>query len=297
MNILAWMKDVLRNDDIVSPLSGTEVEPPFLDRDRKRRTQIWTVVGYFAFTVCVLVLSTLIAKPPPEPKWEPPGLIFVMEPGPGGGGGGGDGSEEPLSIQEIAGDDVAEVAVNVDVPEEELVFEDPDKPPEPEEEEEEEPEEEEAPEIKAPVLAQAPDETNAIGALEGVENVAANAGPGTGGGIGEGEGSGLGPGTGGGFGGGAYRMGSGITPPQIRKQIDPGYTDEALQRKIQGEVVLEVIILRTGKVGPVRVLKGLSAGLNEQAIDCVRQWLFEPAKFKDEPVDLVAEIAVAFHIY
>jgi protein TonB len=220
-----------------------------------------------------------------------------MEPGPGGGGGGGDGSEEPLSIQEIAGDDVAQVAVNVEVPEEELIFEDPDKPVEPEEEEEEPEEEEDAPEIKAPVLAQAPDAADALGGLDGVENVAANAGSGTGGGIGEGEGSGLGPGTGGGFGGGAYRMGSGITPPRIQRQIDPSYTDEALQRKIQGEVVLEVIILSTGKVGPVRVLKGLSAGLNEQAVDCVRQWLFVPAKFKDQPVDLLAEIAVAFHIY
>ncbi len=296
MDFLAWLKDVFRNDDIVSPLSGGEVEPPFLDRERKRRTQIWTVVSYFAFTVSLLVLSTLIAKPPPEEKWSPPGLIFVIEPGPGGGGGGGDGSDEPLSVQEIAGDDVAEVAVNVDVPEEVLVFEDPDKPVEPEEEEEEEPEEEEAPEIKAPVLAQAPDATDALGALEGLENVAANAGSGTGGGIGEGEGSGIGPGTGGGFGGGAYRMGSGISPPQPIKQVRPSYTDDALAKKVEGEVILEVIILAEGKIGPVRIIRGLAAGLNEKAIECVRQWRFVPGKFKGQPVDVVAEIAVEFSI-
>ena len=296
MSLFAWLKDVLRNDDIVSALTGTEIEPPFLDRERKRRTQIWTIVGYFAFATGFLVLSTLVGEPPPEERWNPPGLIFVMEPGPGGGGGGGDGSDDPLSEQEIAGEDIATVAVNVDVPEEKLVFDDPDKPDEPEPEEEDEAEDE-APEVKAPVFAQAPDAADALGALEGLDNLAANAGSGTGGGIGEGDGSGLGAGTGGGFGGGAYRMGSGITPPRIRKQVDPGYTEEALQKKIQGEVILEVIILKTGKVGLVRVLNGLSAGLNEQAVECVRQWLFEPAKFKKQPIDLVAEITVEFHIY
>lgn len=295
MNFIAWLKDVFRNDDIVSPLSGAEVEPPFLDRERKRRTQIWTVVSYFAFAVGFLVLSALVAKPPPEEKWSPPGLIFVIEPGPGGGGGGGDGTDAPLSTQEIAGEDVAEVAVNVDVPEEELVFEDPDMPVEPEEEEEE-PEEEEAPEIKAPVIAQAPDDTNALGALEGVDGAAPNAGSGTGGGIGEGEGSGLGPGTGGGFGGGAYRMGSGISPPQLVKQVRPTYTDDALAKKVEGAVTLEVVILAEGKIGPVRIVRGLAAGLNEKAIECVRQWRFVPGKFKGQAVDVVAEIVVEFAI-
>ena len=296
MSFFAWLKDVLRNDDIVSALTGTEVEPPFLDRERKRRTQIWTVVGYFAFAVGFLVLSTLVGEPPPEERWNPPGLIFVMEPGPGGGGGGGDGSDDPLSEQEIAGEDVATVAVNVDVPEEKLVFDDPDKPEEPEEEEEEPEEEEDAPEIKAPVVAQAPDAADALGALEGLDNVAANAGSGTGGGIGEGDGSGLGPGTGGGFGGGAYRMGSGITPPAVIKQVRPNYTDDALAKKVQGPVVLEVVILAEGKIGPIRILRGLSAGLNQKAIECVRQWLFVPGKFKGQPVDVIAEIEVNFSI-
>jgi len=297
MKMLAWLKDVFRNDDIVSAVSGTEVEPPFLDRERKRRTQAWTIVGYFAFAVGFLVLSTLIADPPPQESWNPPGLVFVAEPGPGGGGGGGDGSEEPLSLQQIAGEDIAEVAVNVEVPEDELIYEDPDEPEEEELEEEEEPaEEEDAPEVTAPVLAQAPDVEDALGALEGLEDVAANAGPGTGGGIGEGEGSGLGPGRGGGFGGGAYRLGSGISPPQPIKTVQPIYTHDALEKRVEGEVILEVIILAEGKIGPVRVLRGLGAGLNEKAIECVRQWRFLPGKLQGKPVDVVAEIAVEFNL-
>ena len=306
MTFFAWLKDVLRNDDIVSALTGTEVEPPFLDRERKRRTQIWTVVGYFAFAISFLVLSTLVGAPPPEESWNPPGLIFFIESGPGGGGGGGDGSDDPLSEQEIAGEDVATVAVNVDVPKENLVFDDPDKPDEPscqqppgcEEWDAEacECRDPEAPEIKAPVLAQAPDAADALGALEGFDNVAANAGSGTGGGIGDGDGSGLGPGTGGGFGGGAYRLGSGISPPLPLKTVRPTYTKDALAKKVEGEVILEVIILAEGKIGRVHILRGLSAGLNQKAIECVRQWRFVPGKFKDQPVDVVAEIVVEFSI-
>ncbi len=80
------------------------------------------------------------------------------------------------------------------------------------------------------------------------------------------------------------------------KQVRPTYTADALAKKVQGEVLLEVVILAEGTVGPVRILRGLSAGLNERAIECVRQWLFIPGKFKGQPVDVVAEIAVEFSI-
>ena len=91
-------------------------------------------------------------------------------------------------------------------------------------------------------------------------------------------------------------MDSGVTPPQLLNQARPRYTDDALRKKVQGAVVLEVIILREGKIGPVRVLRGLSEGLNERAIECVRQWLFVPGKLNGESVDVIAEIEVNFSI-
>ena len=298
MKFFAWLKDVFRDDDIVSAFSGAEIEPPFYSRDRKRRTQFYTTLAYASIGVGGLIISILFPEGPPvEEKRDPPSLVFIMEPGPGGGGGGGDGSEDPLSLQQIEGQDAATIAVQLEVPEEKLVFEDPDLAEEEEEEEEEEPDEEEAPEIKAPVVAMAPDDLNTRGGLEGEDGLATNAGAGSGGGIGEGDGSGLGPGTGGGFGGGAYRMGSGITPPLLRKQVRPQYTQDALAKKIEGTVDLEVVILKEGRVGEVRILQGLGGGLNDQAISCVRQWIFVPAKFKGDPVDVIAGIAVDFAIY
>jgi outer membrane biosynthesis protein TonB len=46
----------------------------------------------------------------------------------------------------------------------------------------------------------------------------------------------------------------------------------------------------------VRVIRGLSADLNEKALEAASQWKFIPAKFKGQPVDLIAEIAIDFNI-
>ncbi len=212
-----------------------------------------------------------------------------MTEGPGGGGGGGgDKSEDPASVQKIEGEDAAKVAVEVEAPEDKMVFEDPDKPP-PEEEEKEVVEEEEVPAVVAPVVETAPDDVTERGAIDGKEQLVASAGPGTGEGMGEGEGSGIGEGTGGGIGGGVYRPGSGITPPIIIRQVRPNFTEDALARKIQGEVEVEVVILKDGTVRPVRVLRGLTADLNEKALAAASQWKFIPAKFKGQPVDLIGE--------
>lgn len=295
--IFAWLRDFFRNDDIVSALTGEAVEPPFFDPKRKRNTQISTTVGYVALFALLVFLSTVLPEPPQLSRNpDLPDLIFVMTEGPGGGGGGGgDLSENPPSVQKIAGEDQAKIAVATEAPEDKLIFEDPDKPPEVEEEKEVV-EEEEVPEVVAPVVAQAPDDTTEKGILEGQEQLVASAGHGEGTGIGEGKGPGIGPGTGGGIGGGAYRPGSGITPPILVRQIQPGFTEEALARKIQGEVIVEVVILKDGTVRPVRVLRGLSADLNQKAIEAAAQWKFIPAKLKGQPVDLIAEIVVDFNI-
>ncbi len=285
-NFLVWLRDVFKNDDIVSALTGEAVEPPISDPKRKRNTQISTAVGYVTLFALIVFLSTVLPEPPKlSQNPDLPDLIFVMTEGPGGGGGGDLSEEAP--IQKIEGQDQAKIAVAVETPEDKLIFEDPDKPAELEEDKEVV-EEEEVPEVVAPVVAQAPDDMTEKGIVQGQERLGDSTGPGRGPGIGEG--------TGGGIGGGVYRMGSGLTAPILVRQIQPGFTEEALARKIQGEVVIEVVILKNGTVRPVRVLRGLSADLNQKAIDAASQWKFIPAKFKGQPVDLIAEIVVDFNI-
>ena len=48
-------------------------------------------------------------------------------------------------------------------------------------------------------------------------------------------------------------------------------SDAAAQEPVEGEVVMEIVVRRDGRVGEVRVLRGLGAGLDQQAIQAVRE--------------------------
>jgi TonB family protein len=122
------------------------------------------------------------------------------------------------------------------------------------------------------------------------------AGTGSGTGLGSGDGSGVGPGSGGGTGGGPYRPGSGIEPPRLLREVKADYTEDARQRSISGEVVLEIVVRRDGSVGDVRILRGLGGGLNDRAVQAVRQWRFAPATRLGSPVDVIVEVGVEFRL-
>jgi TonB family protein len=159
------------------------------------------------------------------------------------------------------------------------------------------------PQVVAPVAQTAPDPVDKAGVLADAKDSDSH-GPGTGNGagtgqgtgIGEGTGSGIGPGSGGGTGGGPYRPGAGITPPAIIREVRPDYTEEARRRGLSGDVELEIVVRADGSVGNVRLLRGLGAGLDQRAIDAVKQWRFSPARRFGTPVDVMVEVAVEFKL-
>ena len=121
-------------------------------------------------------------------------------------------------------------------------------------------------------------------------------GSGSGQGVGEGTAGGLGAGTGGGTGGGVYQPGAGIDPPTLIREVHPIYTDDARRQHIEGDVVLEIVVRSDGSVGSIRVKRSLGGGLDQRAIDAVRQWRFNPARRHGTPVDVAVEVAVEFKL-
>jgi TonB family protein len=127
--------------------------------------------------------------------------------------------------------------------------------------------------------------------------IGGGAGDGSGTGIGAGTGPGFGPGVGGGFGGGVYRPGNGVTAPTLLSQVRPNYTSDAMQRKIQGTVVLEMVVGTDGIPRDVRVVRSLDAhGLDEEAIRAARQWRFNPGRFGGVAVEVLVMLVIDFHI-
>jgi protein TonB len=122
-------------------------------------------------------------------------------------------------------------------------------------------------------------------------------GSGSGGGIGSGEGPGFGPGHGGGTGGGAFRVGGGVSAPRPIYDPDPEYSEEARNAKFQGTVLLWVIVGPDGRPRDIRVQRSLGMGLDEKAIEAVRQWKFEPSMKDGHPVAVQVNIEVSFRLY
>jgi periplasmic protein TonB len=74
------------------------------------------------------------------------------------------------------------------------------------------------------------------------------------------------------------RPGRGTYPVKCVYCPDPEYTEEARKTKLQGTVTLRVLVTADGKAGRVKIVKGLGLGLDERAMDTVRQWRFQPAR-------------------
>lgn len=123
-------------------------------------------------------------------------------------------------------------------------------------------------------------------------------GSGKGGGLGSGSGGGIGPGNGGGFGGGNYRVGvGGVSEPVLVHSVDPEFSDEARRAKYQGVCLVSLIVDAQGHPQNVRVVRKLGLGLDEKAIEAVRQYRFKPAMLKGQPVPVPVTIEVNFRIY
>lgn len=122
-------------------------------------------------------------------------------------------------------------------------------------------------------------------------------GTGSGGGLGSGSGGGIGPGSGGGTGGGAYHVGGGVSAPQVISYVDPEFSDEARRAKYQGVCVVSVIVDAQGNPQHVHVIRPLGMGLDEKAIEAVRQYKFKPAMYQGHPVPVEVDIEVNFRIY
>jgi TonB family protein len=122
-------------------------------------------------------------------------------------------------------------------------------------------------------------------------------GSGDGGGVGSGDGGGFGPGHGGGTGGGAFRVGGGVSAPKAIYSPDPEYSEEARKVKHMGTVVLWLVVGPDGKPRDIRVLRTLGLGLDEKAIEAVKNWRFEPAMKDGKPVAVQINVEVNFHLY
>lgn len=92
---------------------------------------------------------------------------------------------------------------------------------------------------------------------------------------------------------GPVRVGGQVKEPSKLRHVAPQYPDIARQARVQGMVVLEALISRSGEVQNVRVIRGVPL-LNDAAVAAVRQWRYTPTTLNGVPVPVVMTVTVNF---
>ncbi len=274
------------------------IPAPRLPRRDARASAIAAGALHVAAAALLAMLSVARApedRPIPTADTAPaaaqvPRMVFLQMPGPGGGGGGGGNrqSSPPSRAEDIGRD-----RITLPVARAVRAARDPADaiPP--------------SQSVALDAIPLASGVAYRIGAPHAAPSLGFSQGTGIGGGVGDGSGTGIGsgigpgvgPGSGGGIGGGVYRIGNGVTAPTLRSQVRPFYTSEAMQRKIQGTVVLEMIVGSDGVPYDVRVVRSLDAdGLDVEAIRAAKEWRFNPGRLGDTPVDVLVILMIDFHI-
>lgn len=92
-----------------------------------------------------------------------------------------------------------------------------------------------------------------------------------------------------------YKPGNGVKAPVLVRETKPSYTKDAMDRKVQGRVEMQCVVLVDGTVDEnVKITKSLDPDLDQQAIIALKQWTFRPGTKDDKPVPVQVNVEMTF---
>jgi beta-glucosidase len=93
---------------------------------------------------------------------------------------------------------------------------------------------------------------------------------------------------------GRVRVSQGVTQGLVLTKVQPLYPVEAKAAKVQGSVLLAVVIGKDGSVENLKVINSASPLLNQAAIDAVRQWKYKPFILNGSPMEVDTQVTIHF---
>ncbi len=87
------------------------------------------------------------------------------------------------------------------------------------------------------------------------------------------------------------------SPPVLISKREPKYSPEALKAKLQGTILVSLLVGEDGVPQNVKVVRGLGLGLDEKAIEAVKTWRFKPGVKEGKPVAVAAQVEVNFKVH
>lgn len=88
----------------------------------------------------------------------------------------------------------------------------------------------------------------------------------------------------------------GVSLPSVIREVQPVYTQAAMEAGIEGDMLLTAVVRPDGTVGQIDVVDSLDAafGLDESAVEAAGQWRFEPGTVDGEPVAVKVKLEFRF---
>lgn len=94
-----------------------------------------------------------------------------------------------------------------------------------------------------------------------------------------------------------YRVGGNVKPPRAVYTPDPRYPEYARKKKLQGTVILRVVVTEEGRAESILVWRSLGNGFDELAAQAIRSWKFEPSTLDGKSVAAIVNVEVNFRLY
>ncbi len=94
---------------------------------------------------------------------------------------------------------------------------------------------------------------------------------------------------------GAVEVVGELAPPRLLKYVDPRYPEIARQARVEGHVILAVRTDVFGRVEAFKVLRSIPL-LDQAAVDCVKQWVYEPLLVDGQPRKAAFTVTVRFEL-
>lgn len=91
-----------------------------------------------------------------------------------------------------------------------------------------------------------------------------------------------------------FRVGPGVTSPHVVRKVDPEYSSMAQTDRVQGTVLLQLVVSDKGKATNVTIISPLGFGLDESAQAAVEKWEFTPGRKDGKPVNVLVTVEVNF---
>jgi protein TonB len=87
----------------------------------------------------------------------------------------------------------------------------------------------------------------------------------------------------------------GASSAVLEQSVQPVYPSFALQRRLEGEVVVEATVAADGSVQNARAIRGQSL-LAQAAVEAVRRWHYRAALLNGKPVATQTQVTINFNL-